>query len=158
MSIAEELEQLIALRVQGMLSEDEFNQAKHELLTRRSDQQLAPGSDALSKQEEYLRWQHELAQLERDWKREQEGYKVKVRGPGGGRLVPTKEDSLLSGGGMILMGLFFAYVEGISFFPVLFVGSGIIGSLLIYKKAKAYEQAEQHYQARRQQLASRRRL
>ncbi|MBV9791723.1 MAG: SHOCT domain-containing protein, partial [Chloroflexi bacterium] len=102
MSIAEELEQLIALRVQGMLSEDEFNQAKHELLTRRSDRQLAPRSDALSKQEEYLRWQHELAQLERDWKREQEGYKVKERGPYGGRSLPTKESSLLCGGITIL--------------------------------------------------------
>jgi hypothetical protein len=161
MSIAQELENLIDLYVQGELSEDEFNQAKNALLARRSDESSGPDSTELRKEVEYLRLQNELNQLDRAWKQEQEGYKV--RGRYGERYIPTPFEgvyyaiSVVAGIGLIISGV--SQSDGalyVVFGLVIIIIAGV-RSAYSFSKTNGYQKGEQRYQQRRRELISRRR-
>ncbi|HEY0734861.1 MAG TPA: SHOCT domain-containing protein [Herpetosiphonaceae bacterium] len=159
MSIDQEMEKLIDLYVHGEVSEDEFNQAKAALLARRSVESSASDSTALRKEVEYLRREHELAQLERDWKQEQEGYKV--WGRYGARYIPTPLEgiytalSVVIGIGLIISGV--SRSDGALYvvFGLVLIIAGGIRSAYMLSKVRGYYNGEQRYQERRRQLASR---
>lgn len=160
MSIDQEMEKLIDLYVHGEVSEDEFNQAKAALLARRSDESSAPDSTALRKEVEYLRLQNELAQLDREWKQEQEGYKV--RGRYGERYIPTPFEGIytvipvVAGIGLIISGV--SRSDGALYvvFGLVLIIIGGMRSAYSFSKVRGYYNGEQRYQQRRRELLSRR--
>lgn len=159
MSIAQEMEKLIEQYVQGALSEDEFNQTKAALLARHADEPLTSDSAALRREVEYLRREHELAQLDREWKQEQEGYKV--RGRYGVRYIPTPFEGISTAIGVVVgIGLIISGVsrsDGASYvvLGLIFIIVGGMASAYTLSKIRGYQKGEQRYQERRRQIASR---
>lgn len=161
MSIAEEIEKLQALHVQGALTDDEFAQAKAKLLAHSSDEQSTSNSDTLSDEVEYLRLEQDLTRLDRDWDRERERYMV--QGRYGSRYLPSEGGSVFMGILIVCFGIFWtisaASMGAPVFFPifgVIFIIFGAVTSFTSFSKAGAYKEAERHYQERRQQLLARR--
>jgi hypothetical protein len=74
MGIADELEKLDQLRLKGSLTEEEFAQAKSQLLS--NVQKSGEAQSLLEGQLTELRHQNELAQLDREWQIEQRRYQV----------------------------------------------------------------------------------
>ena len=91
MSVAEEIKKLEELRWNGTLTDDEFARAKAALLARMDDAP-EPARDGetgekLAAHLAEVRYQNELARIDREWEIEREQYTV--RGKHGLRHIPT---------------------------------------------------------------------
>lgn len=181
MSLADELAKLEELRGKGALSESEFAAAKKTLLAEAAPS-AAPAlpADALAAQLEEVKFQNELAQLDREWELEREQYMV--AGRYGHRYIPTAAGSAF--GGLLVVGFgilwtviaFIMAVSGSRFlaehpmagpaesmipwifpcFGILFVIAGAVMSVKSHAQAQKYEQAHANYQRRRRELLARR--
>src|SRR5687768_11739867 len=102
MSIADELSKLEDLRRRGVLNESEFEKAKAAVLAGGA----APAGDApvvehLSAQLAEVRYQNELARLDREWEIDREQYMITTKY--GRRHVPTPGGSIA---GAVIIGVF----------------------------------------------------
>jgi len=168
MSLADELTKLEELRRSGALSELEFARAKAAILNG-----AVPGSDhssaqAMSEQLAELRYQNELARLDREWEAERERYLTTTRY--GVRQVPSPAmgtaTAIIGGIGGILWTVFATALTGsgpdfgpfavakvvFPLFGVLFTCAAI--GMGLYKRSQAlrYLQAHEAYLARRAAL------
>src|SRR5262245_60186015 len=87
MSIADELQKLEQLRRSGALSDAEYAQAKAAVLAGTGSPGQQALGDHLSDQLAEVRYQNELARLDRAWEMEREKYMLTDRD--GGRQLPT---------------------------------------------------------------------
>jgi hypothetical protein len=179
MSLADELAKLEELRTKGALTEAEFASAKKALLAAPAapEPQLA---GHLAAQLDEVKFQNELAQLDREWEIEKEKYMIADRY--GRRHIPTAAGSAF--GGFLVVGFgivwtvvaFIMAVSGSQFlanhpmagpaesmipwvfpcFGVIFVIAGAVMSVNAHAKAQQYEQAHAAYQRRRRELLARR--
>src|SRR5262245_35284278 len=78
MGLADELQKLEELRQRGTLTEEEFVQAKQSL--------LSGAGDAMSAHLDEIKYQNELARVDREWEIEREQYLITTRY--GQRVVP----------------------------------------------------------------------
>jgi hypothetical protein len=167
MGLADELQKLEALRRSGTLSDAEFAQAKSALL---AGQPAAPIEHHLSEQLAEVRYQNELARIDREWATERESYYVTDRN--GRRNIPTTGAGIATavlGGGFGVFWTIMAFSIARSgprfgdsggpadFFP--FIGIVItlvaIGyGIYCYSRALEYEQALARYKARRSQVSA----
>jgi hypothetical protein len=165
MSLVDELAKLEELRRTGALSDAEFAQAKTALLggaTAVSEQELG---EHLADQLAEVKYQNELARIDREWQMEREQYLI--HGEDGRGHVPTPGMSLV---GAVVMGVFGigwtimassmfsgAPNEGpfqvfsllFPLFGVLFTCFGVYVGVNAYSKAQKYQEAYAAYQARR---------
>jgi len=161
MTIADELSRLQELRVQGALTDAEFAQAKAALLASYSRGRPAERDTPPSASLDDIRFQNELARLDREWELERE--KLMVTGRNGGRHIPSEGSNVFGG---IVIGVFgllwtmaVAYIDPTDIFPlfgIVFVIFGISLCANGFKKAGEYRQAEQEYQERRAKLLAQR--
>ena len=152
MSIADELLKLHKLHQEGMLTDEELEKAKANLL----EAPAGPAADHLEK----IRHQNEIAQLDREWAIEREQYMV--AGRYGGRYIPGRVSSVL--GGVLIAGFGTVWTIGAAgmgapfFFPlfgVIFVLVGIGMSAYSFVKADQYAEALNRYQKLRAALLNR---
>jgi hypothetical protein len=92
MSLADEIKKLEDLRWNGTLTDAEFARAKAALIAKLEEDSPEPAKDgaageALTAQVADLRYQNELARIDREWQLEREQYTV--RGKHGVRHIPT---------------------------------------------------------------------
>lgn len=170
MNIADELKKLEELRWNGTLTDAEFAQAKAALLARLVPPPLPSAEPAgvaehLGEQLAEVRYQNELARIDREWEQEKERYTVP--GQHGRREIPTAGAGV---GGGIVIGVFgviwtamavaitgsapnfgpFAIAKlAFPLFGVLFTAGGIWMGIHVYRKADAYNKAFAAYQQRR---------
>ena len=165
MSLADELKKLEDLRRSGTLTDAEFAQAKAAVLAGGA----APAggaNDNVAAQLGEVRYQNELARIDREWEIEREKYKF--TGRYGHRYVPTRSIGIafaVFGGGFgaiwtLMTLIMFSNMQD-GFGPpaplkALFVLVGIaftVGavwySLYVIRKAEAYNKALAEYRARR---------
>ena len=159
MSIADELEKLDELRRRGVLSAEEFEAGKQKILSGDGD------TDSYGQLDE-IKAQNEIAELDREWDLDRENYQV--RGKYGQRYTPSKTGSLVGGVVIVAFGLFWTAMAssmssgmpgGFGFFPlfgVLFIIAGIVMSIRGFAKASQYDQAQQRYRRRRNELQNKR--
>jgi hypothetical protein len=183
MSLADELAKLEELRRKGALSDAEFAAAKAKLLEAPAAPAAPPEPQLaghLAAQLEEVKFQNELAQLDREWEIEREKYMVADRY--GRRHIPTTAGSAF--GGFLVVGFgiiwtviaFIMAVSGSEFlsnhpmaspaeamipwafpcFGVLFIIVGAVMSVNAHSKAQEYERAHAAYQRRRRELLARR--
>lgn len=156
MSISDEIERLDELHRKGVLSRDEFEQAKRKVIE-------GSTSATESEQLQEIKFQNEIAQLDREWELEREKYMV--TGKHGHRHIPSRSLSLLGGIFVVGFGIFWMVMAssitgpfqgGIAaifpLFGVLFILAGLGMSIYSFFKAGDYEEAEDRYQRRRREL------
>jgi hypothetical protein len=165
MSLVDELAKLEELHRRGALSADEFTKAKAALLGGApavSEQELG---EHLADQLAEVKYQNELARIDREWQIEREQYMV--YGKNGRGQIATPGASLA---GAFMMGAFgitwtvlaFSMSSGgpgdgpfrvfscvFPLFGVLFTCFGVYMGLNAYAKAQKYQEAFAAYQARR---------
>jgi Short C-terminal domain len=164
MSLADDLAKLEELRRSGTLTDTEFTQAKAKLLAGE-----APASDAvadrLGEQLAEVRYQNELARIDREWEIEREKYML--TGRYGRRYLPTPGMGKATAAFGGIFGLFwtimaFGILSGAPdegafsmvkvFFPLfglVFTIGAIAYGVYMIKRAEAYNQAFAAYQRRR---------
>ena len=163
MSLADELTKLEELRRSGALTDAEFGQAKAALLA-------APAgngaTDNLAAQLGEVRFQNELARVDREWGIEKEKYKL--TGRYGARYLPTKGMGVASVAVGCGFGVFWIAMSSLLFAEMreehgppaglmasfVLIGVAVIGGLIWYgihviRKAEAYGKARAAYRARR---------
>jgi hypothetical protein len=164
LGIADELAKLEQLRQSGALTDDEFARAKEAVL-RGEGSPGEPVNQHVAEQLAEVRYQNELARIDREWEIEREKYMV--AGKYGRRYIPTKGMSLFMAvagavGGLIWT-IFATSITGSApdegpfalarlLFPafgVLFICAAVGLGIYRYSKAVAYEQAQDAYRARR---------
>jgi hypothetical protein len=169
MGIADELAKLEELRRSGALSESEFARAKAAILSGSGSASDASLGRQVSDQLAEVRYQNELAQIDREWQIERERYMITSND--GRRNVPTAGMGIataLIGGVGGLIWTIFAFslthagpegfgpppIIGIVFplFGVLFMCAGIGYGIYCYSRAAQYQQAFERYQARRRAM------
>jgi hypothetical protein len=169
MSLAEEIKKLEELRWNGTLTDDEFARAKAALLARMDDApESAKDGEASGNLAAHLaevRYQNELARIDREWEIEKEKYMV--TGKHGIRHIPTvaagRGVSIIGG----VFGLFWTLIafsitsdapDGGPFqfvriffplFGIAFTGGAIWLGIHLARKAEEYNRALAAYQARR---------
>jgi hypothetical protein len=169
MSLADELKKLEDLRWKGTLTDEEFTRAKAALLAglEKSPEPAtnAEVSENLAAQLAEVRYQNELARIDREWEIEKEQYMVSDKH--GRRHIPTQGEGLM---GAIIIGAFgtfwtimaFGITSGAPdegpfaivkiFFPLFGIAFTILGiyhGIHAYNKAEAHNQAFAAYQRRR---------
>lgn len=165
MSLVDELAKLEELRRRGALSESEFAQAKAALLSGApggSDQQLG---QHLADQLAEVKYQNELAQIDRAWEMERQQYLI--RGQHGTTHVPTAGMGIGTAIFGSVFGIFWTIMAvsitsggpdfgGFSavkaFFPlfgIVFTVAAIGYGMYAYSRAQKYQDAFAAYQARR---------
>ncbi len=170
MSLADDLQKLEELHRNGSLNAAEFAQAKAALLTGSQAPTDGQLGQHLSEQLADVRYQNELAQLDRAWQIEQQRYLIADRY--GRRLVPTPGMGI---GGAVIGGVFGVFWTIMAFaitgsapdvgpfsvakviFPligVLFTGAAIGYGIYCYNRAQQYQRAFQAYQTRREAVRS----
>jgi hypothetical protein len=164
MSLADELTKLEELRRSGALTESEFAKAKSLILncTASSDDAV---TEKIDEQLAEVRYQNELARLDREWEFERERYKITSRY--GQRYIPTVWQSIASAVAIAVFGIFWTTMAfsitsmmpdfgpfalaGV-IFPLCglaFTSFGIFQGIHAYKKVEAYNRALAAYQRRR---------
>lgn len=168
MSLADELNKLEDLRRRGVLSDAEFEKAKASVLAGPPGE--TPVAEHLSAQLAEVRYQNDLARLDREWEIEREQYMVE--GKYGRRYLPTPGGSL----GMAVVGGVFGIFWTIMTVSMMFAGPAeepfrvasclfpLFGVLLTcfavslgvnaYAKAQKYQEALARYQRRRSDVRS----
>jgi hypothetical protein len=167
MTLADELKKLEELRWNGTLSDAEFAQAKAALLAKL--EQSAEGAAGLGEQLAEIRYQNELARLDREWESEKEKYVL--TGRHGVRYLPSIGMGWYTAGvGGIVSVCWVILAVGITSampdsgdFGVVRILFPLIGGLLplgavafglyIVRRAGAYNRALAAYKARRAALA-----
>ncbi len=169
MGIADELSKLEDLRRRGVLNEAEFQQAKAAVLAGGAAPAGEPSTaEHLSEQLAEVRYQNELARIDREWEIEREQYMI--TGRNGQRQIPTPGMSLVMA---FVVGIFgigwtimaFSITSGapkesgfeafsciFPLFGVLFTCVGIGVGINAYTKAQKYQEALAAYQQRRRQV------
>ncbi len=168
MSIADELAKLEDLRSRGALTEAEFAQAKAALLSGGAAAPDAQLGQHLSEQLAEVKYQNELARLDREWEMERQNYYLTDRY--GRRQLPTPgmgiAVAVIGGGFGLLWTVFAAAITGSApdegpfsvvkvifpLFGVLFIVIAIGYGIYAYNRARAYQRAYQAYQARRRNV------
>jgi hypothetical protein len=166
MSLADDLQKLEELHRNGSLNASEFAQAKAALLANPNAPVDGQLGQHLSDQLADVRYQNELAQIDRQWQIEQQRYLIADRY--GRRHVPTPGMGI---GGAVVGGIFGVFWTIMAFaitgsapdagpfpivkvvfplFGVLFTGAAIGYGIYCYNRAQQYQQAFQAYQARRE--------
>ncbi len=163
MGLADELQKLDQLRRDGVLSDDEFAQAKSRLLA--NEPADAPLGQHLADQLAEVRYQNELARIDREWEIEREQYLI--RGRYGRRDVPTTGMAvgigLVSGIGGLLWLVMAVAITGSApdfgpfviakfifpLFGVAFIVGGIWWAFHVYAQAEKYQAAFKAYQDRK---------
>jgi hypothetical protein len=166
MSLADDLQKLEELHRNGSLSAAEFAQAKAALLAGPSAPADGQLGQHLADQFADVRYQNELAQIDREWQIEQQRYLITNRY--GLRQVPTAGMGI---GTAVVGGVFGVFwtivalaitgsapdagpfsIAKVVFplFGVLFTGAAIGYGIYCYNRAQQYQRAFQEYQARRE--------
>jgi hypothetical protein len=159
-NLLDELKELQKLHESGVLTAEEFAQAKSKLLSADAVQ-TAPstGADApaTNRQVEELRLQNELLQLDREWDRNQEEYMFRDRY--GRRRVPAEGEGVIAGVLLGVTGVFgiilMAAVKMLNagfILGALMITIGIIVALRSTNQAREYQEAKGHYELRRSKL------
>jgi hypothetical protein len=165
MGLADELQKLDQLRRDGVLSDAEFAQAKARLLAG----EAAPADPSLGQhladQLAEVRYQNELARIDREWEMERERYLI--RGRYGRRDVPTTAMAvgigLVSGIGGLLWLVMAVAITGSApdvgpfliakyvfpLFGVAFIIGGIAWAFHVYSQAQKYQAAYKTHQDRK---------
>ena len=168
MSIADELQKLEDLRRGGALSETEFAKAKAAVLSGAAPADRPPVEQHLSAQLSEVRYQNELARIDREWEMEREKYMVTDKY--GRRHLPSSGMGI----GMAVVGGVFGTLWTIMavaitgsapdvgpfsiaklvfpLFGVFFVVLAIWFGLHVHSRAQAYQKAQAAYQDRRRQV------
>jgi hypothetical protein len=168
MGLADELQKLEDLRRRGTLTDAEFEQAKAALLaggTGPAEQSLGHLSNQLAE----VRYQNELARIDREWEIERQQYLVADRY--GRRHIPTSGKGIGSavvGGvfGVIWTVMAFSITSGapdfgpfaiaqvvFPLFGVVFILAAIGWGVHCHSRAQKYDAGYRAYQARRSQVA-----
>jgi hypothetical protein len=168
MGIADELQKLEDLRRSGALSEEEFARAKAAVIAGSNTPSGEPLGQHLADQLAEVRYQNELARIDREWQIEREKYMIADKY--GRRHVPTAGMGL---GAAVVGGVFgalwtifaFALTSGgpdvgpfpivkvvFPLFGVVFTVAAVGYGLHAYSKAQQYEKAHAAYQARRRNV------
>jgi hypothetical protein len=166
MGIADELTKLEELRRRGALSESEFARAKAAILSGAGSASDTSLGRHVSDQLAEVRYQNELAQIDREWQIESDRYLIADRA--GRRTIPTAgmgvAMALIGGVGGLIWTIFAASIThmgpeghgppaiiGIIFplFGVLFMGTAIGYGIYCCSRAAKYRQAFKDYKARR---------
>ncbi len=165
MSLVDEIQKLEDLHRRGALTDEEFTRAKAALLAGPAAPAGEPLGQHLSDQLAEVRYQNDLAQIDREWQIERQKYLLSDRY--GRWQVPTAGMGIgiAIGGG--LFGAFWTVmaiaitgsapdfapfaVAKIVFplFGLLFIGAAIGFGIYCYRRAQQYESAFAAYQARR---------
>lgn len=164
MSLADELVKLEELRRSGALTDAEFTQAKAALLAGPASAADAPLAEHLAE----VRYQNELARLDREWEIERQQYLIADRY--GRRHVPTAGmgmGSAVVGG---VFGIFWTIMAAsmtsgapdfgafslirvvFPLFGVLFTAAAVGYGLYAYSRAQKYDVAYRDYRARREKV------
>jgi hypothetical protein len=169
MSLAEEIKKLEDLRWNGTLTDEEFARAKAALIGKLEDQ-AEPGhrgeaAGAVASQLAEVRYQNELARIDREWEIEKEKYMV--TGKHGVRHLPTKGQGMAVA---IMIGVFGAFWTIMAFsitsgapdegpfnlvkvffplFGIAFTVFGVYMGIHTMRKAEEYNRALAAYQERR---------
>ena len=169
MSLAEEIKKLEDLRWNGTLTDEEFARAKAALIAKLEDE-AEPGhkgeaAAAVAGQLAEVRYQNELARIDREWEAEQEKYMIANKY--GVRHLPTKGQGVAVAAVVGVFGLFwtimaFSITSGATdegpfrivkiFFPlfgIAFTAFGIYSGIHAVRKAEEYNRALAAYQERR---------
>jgi hypothetical protein len=169
MSIADELNKLEDLRRRGVLTDAEFERAKAAVLAGgAAPARESPVVEHLTEQLAEVRYQNELARIDREWEIEREQYMMTDKY--GNRQVPTPGMSLVMA---VVIGIFgigwtimaFSITSsgpqegGFEVFSCLFPLFGIVFTCVgigvginAYAKAQKYQEALAAYQRRRAQV------
>lgn len=172
MSLADELTKLEELRRGGALTDAEFAQAKAALLAGPAPAADPPLAEHLADQLAEVRYQNELARLDREWEMERQQYLIPDRY--GRRHVPTTGMGVVGAvvGAVVggAFGLFWtiltasiassapdfgAFAVARSIFPlfgVLFTAAAVGYGLYAYARAQKYDLAYRAYRARREKV------
>lgn len=168
MSLADELAKLEELHRSGALSQAEFAQAKAKLIEAEAAPADPPLGQHLAEQLAEVKYQNELARLDREWQFEQQRYLITSNY--GQRVIPTPGmgiAAMVIGGGFGLLWTCFATVlmgnfpgEGalglvrviFPLFGVLITVGTVALGLNAYRKAQRYREAFEAYQARRRHV------
>lgn len=168
MTLADELAKLEELRFNGTLSDAEFAKAKAALLAGSVPAADPPLAEHLAGQLAEVRYQTELARLDREWEIERQHYLIPDRY--GRRHVPTAGMGIASAVVVGAFGVFWtilttaitrdapdfgAFSVAKVIFPlfgVLFTVAAIGYGLFAYLRAQKYQQAYQTYLARREKV------
>jgi hypothetical protein len=165
MNLADELAKLNELHFSGVLNDAEFEKAKAALL----NPTLAT-PEPVQEQLTQVRYQNELARIDREW--ENERLKYLVRNRYGIRQVPTAGIGIAAAvvGGVFgtlwtimaiaitgsapNMGPFSIVKIIFPLFGVCFIVFGIAMGIYVYRRTQQYQERFQAYQARRQSVRS----
>jgi hypothetical protein len=168
MGIADELQKLEQLRRNGSLSPEEFTQAKAALLANPGTPNDPQLGQHLADQLAEVRYQNELARIDREWEVERAQYLIADRY--GRRQVPTPGMGI---GAAVVGGVFgaiwlvmaiaitgsapdfgpFAIAKVVfPLFGVLFILTAVGWGIHCYGRAQKYEQALRAYQARQRDV------
>ena len=118
---------------------------------------LAKSTEALQEEVKQLSAQQAIADLDRQWQIEREGFYI--NGENGSRHLPSEGASVV--GGIIAVGFGIFWTMGTlsagapGFFPLfglLFIGFGIFGAIHGHQKAGDYKAAEARYRRERSRL------
>lgn len=168
MSIADELGKLEELRRSGALNDSEFAQAKAALLNSSATGAEPPLGQHLADQLAEVKYQNELARIDREWEMELRQYLITDRY--GGRQVPTTGMGIGVAIGIGTFGVLWTImavtitnfapnmgpisIVKIVFplFGVVFTISGIGFGLYCYSRAQKHQRAYAAYQRRRDRL------
>lgn len=118
---------------------------------------LVENTSKLAKEVAHLRYQSELARIDREWEMERRRYLVERKhGP---PTEPSHFGAVIAGGSFAFVGIIACIVAATHDGPSLFavfgtfsVGIGILGMTLGVKKAARFERAKAAYRSRRAQL------
>lgn len=106
-----------------------------------------------------LRYESELARVDREWERERESYLV--RDKEGNSSEPSAVGSLIGGALATVFGLFWMgftssmpMAGSFSLFGLVFIGFGILVAIFGYSKANQFDAAKQRYLLRRGRLSA----
>jgi hypothetical protein len=167
MSIADELAKLEDLRRNGTLSEAEFAKAKALLLNSPAHSAQEPIGQHLSDQLSEVKYQNELARIDREWEMQRQQYYVTTRY--GVRQLPTTGMGIgiaIVGGAFGVFWTIMAiaitgsapYVGPFPVVKVIFplIGILVTGAAIVFGiscniRAKKYQEAYEAYRRRRQQ-------
>ncbi len=157
MNIADEIQKLQDLHRRGTLTSEEFATAKAAVLAKASGGTDPSQDPDLQSHLEEIKFQNQVAQLDREWELERDQYAI--AGRYGQRYIPTKGQSLVGGMIAVLLGCIWtataASMNVFGLFPLfgmVFILFGIAISYSGYRKADQYQKAYQAYRDRREKL------
>jgi len=165
MGLVDELQRLEELYRNGTLNDDEFTLAKAKLLSGQNASSNAPVAQHLADQLSEVRYQNELARIDREWEIEKEQYMI--TGQYGRRRIPTEAMGIGTAVGGGIFGFLWLIMAvsmtsnapdfggfGVAkvifpLFGVAFIIGAIGYGIHVYNKALKYNEAFAAFQARR---------